>query len=212
MPPEITDPNTDGNLDENTGDGDTSGGNPGTTDWEAAYKGLQKTLATSQTQVETLKGERDTAITELTQLKTRATEFETGNADLTTQVETLTTQVTDLTGLSDNSAAALERSKLIISDYPDLATFEADGLLPTADDMDALKVKLDAFKEKVSKTVQSGVSETLSGATLPDGDDSDGSEDDLSKLNADQLYDRMMQTDDSAELSRLQNLYDAITE
>jgi hypothetical protein len=76
--------------------------------------------------------------------------------------------------------------KLIVSEYPELAAFEAKDLLPTAATIEELKPKLDLFKETVTGKSKQQVLDTLNGASgginNPPAD---------TPLTKDQIYDKL---------------------
>ena len=200
-----TDPNTDENPGGNPGSDD------GKTDWEKSYKGLQRKMAALQTQADTWKDERDGAITEVQSLKADLTTAQGEKEALETKVTGLETQVTEATGRADKAEGSLDRAELIMSDYPELAQFETDGLLPEAEDTEALKDKLEKFQKALDAKVDKGVDKTLEGATKTPNDDDDPD----ANLTEDQLYERMMDaanSGDTKERQRLQAQYDALTD
>ena len=199
---------TDPDTTEPAGD-QTPGGNDGNTDWEASYKGLQRKMAALQTQADTLKAERDGAIAEVQTLKADLTTAQGSLEASETKVSGFETQVADLETKATEATTSLERANLIMSEYPGLASFEADGLLPTADDAEALKEKLVKFQAALSAKVENGVDRTLETATLPADDDDDPD----ANLTEDQIYEQMMAAASSGnteERARLQTLYDAL--
>ena len=59
----------------------------------------------------------------------------------------------------------LERTNLIMSDYPGLAALEAKGLLPVDVEGDELKVKLDSMSEILKEQGVDNIGEKLKGST-----------------------------------------------
>jgi hypothetical protein len=178
----------------------------GNTDWQAAYKGLQTKLNAANALNQTLRDERDEAITNLTTTKTDLATATDSVAQLTTKVSGFESQVTELEGKAAKSDGALERSKLIIDEYSDLAKFESKGLLPDAETPEELKEKLATFRETLGSNVQDQVDKTLDGSTPPL--ETETTDDDLTE---DQLRDKMMAAAgvDDVEYARLQKIADA---
>jgi hypothetical protein len=120
------------------------------------YVGLQKTYQTEQEA-------RKKADEDLGLLKTQVVGFETDKSTLSGEVEQLKTTVTE----KDSEITALQkkqqRASLIFSQFPELASFEADGLLPDAKDEEGLTTKFKAFSEKLGTMKQQGAKEFASG-------------------------------------------------
>jgi len=176
------------------------------TDWQEAYKGLQKKLSAAQAQAELWKNERDEARTNFERVKGDLL-ISTGKAeDLAGKVTGFETQVADLTAKVQGTTAELERSKLIMSDYQDLAKFEAKGLLPKADSLDELKEKLTGFREALVESIDKKVDEKLDGSSFAQEEET--TDDDLSD---DVLRTKMMDVAgiDRAEYLRLQKIMDS---
>lgn len=129
--------------------------------WAETYKGLQRTFndlkETSdqqKTTIATLEGDLKAAKAFEGQVDTLQNTVDQANQKL--QAETTAKGKTEL---------ELARAKLIINDFPDLAKWEADNLLPTADTPEELKARFEKFQSNLGKKVDTGVEEALSGAS-----------------------------------------------
>lgn len=194
-----------GDIDPSTGkpyieapDGDNKGNPPEpgkTTDWEAAYKGLQKQLNTLQTS-------SAKTISDLTQKSTDLqTQLDAANAKLLEKDGVITTKETELKKLSDdltgekaNSGKALsdlKRAKLIMKEFPDLAPMESAEILPVATDETELRTKLTAFKEVLKTQLGLQLQQTLQGGSPPPPTNDGGSH--AADETEDDLWAKMMQ-------------------
>ena len=204
----MTEGNSDptGGEDAGTQETGNQGGSSGT-NWEAAYKGLQKKLSALQAQADLWKSERDDVTAQLSSSKADLT-IANGKVDaFTSQVASFEGQVATLQGNFNAANGKLERTELIMSTYPDLAKFEAKGLLPQADTIDDLTTKLTDFREALGVSVTQSVDATLAGASLPQEESTGGDE----GLSDDALRDKMMFASgrDPVEYARLQKIADA---
>lgn len=57
-----------------------------------------------------------------------------------------------------------ERMRLIMNKYPELASFEAKGLLPPAESLEALEPKLEEFRTTLGSTIDGSVRDKIKGA------------------------------------------------
>jgi chromosome segregation ATPase len=134
-------------------------------DYEKRFKGLQKLFDKQHSELENLQNEHTTSLegreailqaqkqaqTQLDQTKVQLTALQTEKETLAAQVKIHETQAL--------------RSKLILSDYVDLAAFEARGLLPQASTEEEMKSKFTAFREALGATVSLTVTQKLQGAS-----------------------------------------------
>jgi len=77
---------------------------------------------------------------------------------------------------------------LILSEFPELASFEAKGLLPSAENEEALRQKLTTFRDTLKTRVDADVKETFKGAGAGGAGKGDGKD---MNMNKDQLYNRL---------------------
>lgn len=134
-------------------------------DYEKRYKGLQKLFDKQHAELENLQNEHATTIegkeAVLQQQKLAQTQLDATKV----QLSTLTVEKEALTAQVKIHETQALRSKLILSDYTDLAAFEASGLLPPAATEDEMKAKFSAFREALGKSVSQTVKEKLQGAS-----------------------------------------------
>ena len=139
---------------------DQGAGNQDQTNWKAKYEELQGQIASGQYVTKdsyvTLQRNLETAVNEK-----KAAQGDLGTAQakivLLTETETnlknqLTTFETDKQKLQNDLVIKdqkLERHNVIFKEFPHLATFEADKLLPTPDGDQKLEDVLKAFSDKL---------------------------------------------------------------
>ena len=164
---------TPGNPPASAGGG--TGGTPpassGGTDWEGAYKGLQTTYTK-------LKENSDKTIVETTRKLSEAQaaleEAKQGHTTKDSQMTTLTKQVTDLNtqlealkGEKSIIETDYTRSKLIMKEFPELAKWEASGLLPKGKDEAETKELLTKFRDTLGTQLGVDLKNLMAGATPP---------------------------------------------
>lgn len=211
--PDSNPQNTPGTPEPGADSGDTGGTSSGAYDgktaeqWARSYKGLQSHVNKLNDTVASLTSERDGVVSEYETAKASISDFETAKAELAGQVDGLGTQLSDANASLVEMTAKVERQSLIMSEFPDLASFEAKGLLPTSDDPEVLRETLTSFRDAIGDRVLKGVDETLEGSSVLQ-DSSNQSEDDLS---SDSLYAKLMELagvpEKQAEYDRIYELY-----
>lgn len=143
------------------------------TNWEAAYKTLQTTHNALQQKATGL----ESSNTNLTgQLATHAKELQALTAKLSAtelNTQTITEQMTTVSGERDTLKAKVSRLNLIMGEFPHLATFEAQGLLPQADTEDAMRESFTKFSAALKGIETGAVAKIMDGAS-PDSVDDKG--------------------------------------
>lgn len=191
---------------KDTGD-DTSGSD---TDWEGRYKGLQPKY---QTVVEARKVEKESWDAERLKLLGQVSEADTALKGAQDAVKTLTDEAEESgTGKKemqeqiDTLGKQLTRNNLIMSEYPDLALFEAKGQLRTDVEGEELVTALDEFRKLMGLTTIDALKDLSAGDTgdedLTSGNRSQG--DDLNSLQ-----EQLMQANidgDPKEIRRITDL------
>lgn len=93
--------------------------------------------------------------------------------NLTSNVGDLKTKLTDQVKLFEEATASAQTEKdenarlsMIISEFPALATLEAENLLPQADTLDALRAKLTSLTASIKTSVDAGVQSRVTGTGL----------------------------------------------
>ena len=158
---------------------------PGT-DWEKAYKGLQKNHDKVVVERDTLRGEVDTQVALVEEQKQTIRSATTEKDLITTKNVEANETISGLEAQVNVSKAEAERAKLIMSEFNDLAQFEAKGLLPAAENEDDMRAKFSDFRETLGVTVQENTDQKLKGI----GTGSTEPKEPV-PLDADQLYNRM---------------------
>jgi len=163
------------------------------TNWEAAYKTLQRNHNDLQSKLANVEGQNNNLSA---QLATRANEF----SDVQTQlhaaqanIETLTSQVTGLESEKGSLSATLERSKLIMGEFPQLASFEAQGLLPQAQDVDTMRDVFTKFSATIQGIQESAVANLMEGASPEPVGGSDAGDGKPVTMTVDQAWQKVVQ-------------------
>jgi hypothetical protein len=144
---------TSSSADKSSGDStskDDTGDKGGDDDWEARFKGLQPKY---QTAVETHKVDKIAWDADRIKLLGQVSDGETKLKSAQDEVSKLT-ETAETTGKGseemqtqiDTLGKQVERDKLIMAEYPDLALYESKGLLPKDLDGDELKTALNEFR------------------------------------------------------------------
>lgn len=145
------------------GSSSPAGGSVQQADWEKRYKGQVAAYQKLEAKLKKAEEERDAAYAELEETRNGLKNHETEKKSLSDRVKALETENVGLTGQIQSHALKTERVKVIMSEFMDLAPFEARGLLPTADTMEELRQKLADFRTAFKSTVDEGVSKAFQG-------------------------------------------------
>jgi chromosome segregation ATPase len=174
--------------------------------WESAYKGLQK-------KYDKLFQEHTETLGTVDELNATIEELKLGVRTANTEKDQIATKHVETTEKSDGLQAQLntanqtiERQKLIMSEYQDLAPFEAKGLLPSAQTQEEMKSVFDSFRETLGSQVDTATEDKVKGVGPGQTE-----EQTPQPLNADQIYDRMQAlagTNDPEERREWQQLND----
>jgi len=164
----MTEPTSDaGTATDATADGAASSGNQPdykalceaaqveAADWKKRFTGLQGTY-----QRELLKWQDATK--RVSELEATLAGADDHRKTLVAEIETLRPMKAEL----DTVRAAMDRQKLIVSEFPGLFSLEVKGLLP-ADTGDALRVKLNDLKALMAATEKSAIQDKLEGGVPP---------------------------------------------
>jgi hypothetical protein len=168
-PPDPTLGNPPSGGDTSGGAGASSGGK--STDWEASYKGLQTSYNKYKETSDRTIAETTRKLAEL-QTQFEETKLNAGSKDgqmttLTKQVTDLTTQLEALKGEKATKEGDLARAKLIMSEFPELAKWEAKGLIAKGKDDEESKAILTQFRETMAGQLGIDLKNLMSGATPP---------------------------------------------
>lgn len=169
--------NTGENTEEkNTNTGGSTSGQSASTfegktaeEWAKSYKGLQgafqKLQNESTAQIGSLTSQLSDAQTQIETLKQGGTTKDDQLTVLQSEVAKSKETITQLQSDKDSADALLKRKNLVMQDFPELAAWEAQGLLPSADSEEALKEQLEKFRGTLAGQVGATVKDTLKGAS-----------------------------------------------
>lgn len=138
-------------------------------EWVKSYKGLQTSYLSLQTklnnEIADLNAKLEAANAKIEELglgtKGKETEMTALQARLAAQSQELATLKSDHSALESTVA----RKNLVMSEFPELASFEAKGLLPTAEDEEKMKAAFGTFRETLAATAGASVADFISGAS-----------------------------------------------
>lgn len=167
MDKDTSDQDLEVNVDEKTPT--SSGQNQQGSDWEARYKGLQRALDRKTREYDQLSEKYESLITEHEQAKQELRKITGERDESKNSLQALVNEKNKIESDLNSERTLVERTRLIMSEFADLATFETSGLLPHAQTVDELKQKLGAFREALGKSVSRGTQEKLLGYTPPSG-------------------------------------------
>lgn len=184
--------------------------NPGTTDWENSYKGLQKTYNVLFNDHEALKSKYEVLGAENEKNKqeiVRLTgELGTASTGLQTKDQELTKSKTEV----ESSKSQYQRLKLIAEKFPQLLIMEEQGLIPNMELKD-LEPKLQAIANNISSSIDARARGSLQAAPPGSGGSQNNNippvesvEDIFEKL---QVLAGSKRPEDVAEYNRLYTLY-----
>jgi len=181
-----------------------------TTDWEARFKGLQPKYQQLKQAYETDKqaweGERLKLMGQIAELETGLKSAQSDLEVLQEENKTWETEKADLQSQLDGMMKRIERTNLIMSEFPDLARFEAKGLIPQDKEGDELVAALTEMRTLITGSAED-VLKTLSAGSTGDSDHRTGSRaqgDDIVSIQ-NKLMDANLKGD-AAEIARLTDL------
>jgi hypothetical protein len=210
---EVTGETEEAVVEETTGTAETTTTQP-EDNWEDRFKGLQRTFNRTKNELEKLREKEEDLLEQSETSKQNEQDLKGKLEDLQSLAEKAQTELDRLTGELATQEAKGKRAELIMSDFADLAQFEAKGLLPDAEDEDEMVEKFTAFREALSSTVSAGVEQKLTG-TAPS--DTGGGKETPSKSKA-EIYTRLQQLagtrdpEQRAEYQRLLAQWDKLVE
>lgn len=146
----------------------------------AAYQKLQKKYEALEAEHNNLVAEKETILQDDKSKKSQLDKLQSDLQALASERESLSTEISSL-------QSQRERMSLIMSEFTDLAPFEAKGLLPTATTAEELRQKFDKFREALSSTVQQSLKDKAKGSG-PTGGGGGGQPPTLSK---EEIYARL---------------------
>ena len=161
---------------------------PKTTDWESAYKGLQRQYDKLKKQMDELQTKFDLAVEELEGEKQTHRTVKTEKEQLTQVNVDLTSKLKGMEEIEANRSLEKERYLLILGEFADLAAFEAKGLLPSGSNADELRQKFTDFRDALSTSGDRKVQEVLKGT----GTAAVGDTGNQGKRSKEQVYDELL--------------------
>lgn len=181
-------------------------------EWAKTYKGLQRSFNDLKEKYDSLTSEKEKLATDLTDAKSFQGQVDT----LQDTIAQVNDKLTAETSAKEKAQAGLDRATTIIKKYPGLAAWEAEGLLPQADDPDKLEELLGKFQSNLGKQVDSKLEEKISGASpeeILDGTKDD--ETDPINMSENSLWEKLIEIGkkkpfDQAEYDKVQAQYDAV--
>lgn len=162
---------------QNSANGQSASGSGDATDYKALYETTQAKLSLSEAEWQkrhgnlqtTFQKEQDAhkqASTELLTTKQQLEQTSKGYEALTGEKTTLQAQLAEKESALSLKEAALARKNLIMKEYPNLISFEVNGLLPEAP-LDQLPERLGKFAESLQTVEKMAKENHQSGATPP---------------------------------------------
>jgi chromosome segregation ATPase len=166
-------------------------------DYEKRFKGLQRAYDALQKKLDEATRERDDLSTARETLTQDQKQVVDRLAKLESDLNSIKAERDGLQTQLGTHEAQLKRTRLIMSEYSDLAPFEAQGLLPYAETEEAQKELFEKFRTTIQTSVDAGVKQKVQG-TGP----SPTSPQSPPKRSAEQIYTRLTQlagkTDDQS--------------
>jgi hypothetical protein len=152
-----------------------------TVDWKSKYQGMTKEYDRYKKQTEgeiaALKAKLVEKDTELGLRTSEKVDFETKHTTASKENELLKSTLATKSTEAESASKQLARMKLIAKDFPMLVKFEANDLLPQADNDEDLKVKLSAFQSSIKDIAGEKANDLLAGSSISGGESSNTSND-----------------------------------
>jgi hypothetical protein len=151
------------------------------TDWKGKYVGMTKEYdkykKQSEGEIAALKAKLVEKDTELGLRTSEKVDFETKHTTASKENELLKSTLATKSAEAETAQKQLARMKLISKDFPMLVKFEANDLLPQADNDEDLKVKLAAFQSGIKDIAGEKANDMLAGSSITGGESSGSSND-----------------------------------
>lgn len=167
----------------------TEPSSPQQENYEARFKGLQKTFDRKQKELAKVQAQLDEMLEQSETAKQSEREKQIQLDALKKAQDDAKAELDRLTGELATQEARNARANLIMSDYPDLAKFEASGLLPPAETEEEMNEKFLAFREALKSTVAANVEQKMVGTSPTDA----GSTSTKPVRTKEQIYTRLTQ-------------------
>jgi len=162
---------------QNSANGQSASGNGDATDYKVLYETTQAKLSLTEAEWQKRHGNLQTtfqeeqkahklASSELLTIKQQLEQTSKGYEALSGEKTTLQTQLAEKESAISLKDAALARKNLIMKEYPNLISFEVNGLLPEAP-LDQLPERLGKFAESLQTVEKMAKENHQAGATPP---------------------------------------------
>jgi hypothetical protein len=152
-----------------TGEEETTPTKPVTTivqpeeDYEKRFKGLQKLFDRQQKKVAELEEERDSLLEARETLSQGDKQKQAALDKAKVDLDLLNKEKETLSLKLSSQEATAKRTNLILSEFSDLAAFEAQGLLPAAATEEEMREKFTKFRDALGKTIDKNVQDRVQG-------------------------------------------------
>jgi chromosome segregation ATPase len=162
--PEATDPKVEDPKEDKTKDPVQ----PVEPNYEDRFKGLQRTFDRQQKKYTALEEQYESLLEQTETSKQAERERQAELDALKKEQDDAKAELDKLTGELATQETKGQRASMIMSQFPDLAPFEADGLLPEAETEEEMVDKFTAFREALEKRVKSTVEQQIVGTAPGD--------------------------------------------
>ena len=132
--------------------------------WQERYKGMQRAFNKKSEELDNLAEKFENLMEESETSKATEGELQKQLQDIQKQMDERQQELDQMTGQIAAQEAKQKRTNLILSEFPDLAPFEAKGLLPDVPD-DQMKDKFNEFREVFQSRVEDDVKKQVVGAS-----------------------------------------------
>jgi len=188
------------------GSTDNTAGNEKNVDWEKKYKNLQPLYQNLKESEKSWDTERQQLKGQIDEMGQRVEEFEAQITTLNGQIEEGQQKSQGLEVEKTDLNKALERNQIIMSQFPDLVSYESKGLLPKDKEGDDLVQSLNDFRSLLSEAGAKNIQDQSAGFT-PGHEHQSGGRNQAD--TAESLQDKIIQANQSGnfdEAIRLTNI------
>lgn len=137
-------------------------------DYEARFKGLQRSFDKRQKDYLNLQEKHDALQEEAETSKQSDREKQAKLDALQKEADEAKAELDKTAGELATQEAKVNRANMIMSQFPELAPFEAEGLLPETGTEEEMTEKFTAFSEALNKRVQTNVERQVVGSAAGD--------------------------------------------
>jgi len=122
-------------------------------DYEARFKGLQRTYDALQKKLDAAEDQRTKALADAEVLRQSDSQRQAALDKLQKDLDAIKAEKEAVATQLSSQAALLARKSLILTEFSDLASFEAGGLLPPATTEEEMRTVFTKFREAYQKSV-----------------------------------------------------------